>query len=122
MADVDDLQSTDLLETYIEQSQCVLIFLSRGYFHSKNCMRELRKSLEAEKPLVLVHEPDESKGGASLEALKEECDPALRARLFFGARTSNADVSATSSAARRSFATLASLSMRSRSRSVAASS
>ena len=45
-----------------------------------------------------------------------------RARLFFGARTSNAAVSATSSAARRSFATLASLSMRSRSRSVAASS
>ena len=30
--DVDDLEEINLLEEYVDQSGCVLVFLSRGYF------------------------------------------------------------------------------------------
>lgn len=50
--DVDDLQSIDELETYVEDSACVLLFLSRGYFTSRNCQREYETALLASKPMV----------------------------------------------------------------------
>ena len=65
--DVDDLEDIGALETYIAATQAVLIMLSRGYFNSKNCMREVYACSEAGKPLVLVHETDMAKGGAPLE-------------------------------------------------------
>ena len=71
--DVDDLQEIGKLEEYIEQSQCILIFLSRNYFFSTNCLRELDHALKSNKPLVLVHEEDPGKGGAPLEELKADC-------------------------------------------------
>ena len=71
--DVDDLQEIGKLEEYIEQSQCILIFLSRNYFFSANCLRELDHALQSNKPLVLVHEEDPGKGGEPLEQLKADC-------------------------------------------------
>ena len=71
--DVDDLQEIGKLEEYIEQSQCILIFLSRNYFFSTNCLRELDHALKMNKPLVLVHENDLSHGGAALETLMADC-------------------------------------------------
>ncbi|EOD14550.1 hypothetical protein EMIHUDRAFT_196951 [Emiliania huxleyi CCMP1516] len=65
--DVDDLKSIGALEEYISRSQVVLFFLSLGYFGSKNCEREVRASLDRQKPLVLVQEADPKKGG-TLEA------------------------------------------------------
>jgi len=56
--DVDDLSDISALETYIEKSTVVLIFLSQGYFVSTNCLREVRSSAKEGKPLVLVHESD----------------------------------------------------------------
>ena len=72
--DVDDLQdiSEKALEGYVEQSQCILIFLSRGYF-SGNCLVELRAALEMNKPIILVHETDWDKGGAPLNQLMDDC-------------------------------------------------
>ena len=35
-ADVDDLEEIGNLPMYVAASQCVLIFLSKGYFASKN--------------------------------------------------------------------------------------
>ena len=35
--------------------------------------RELYAALDADVPLILVHEADESKGGAPLDAMKAEC-------------------------------------------------
>ena len=55
---MDDLEEIGNLEQYITQTQCVLIFLSKGYFFSTNCKRELRQSLAENKPLCLVHERD----------------------------------------------------------------
>jgi len=67
--DVDDLEEIGALDTYIKSSQCVLIFLSRGYFVSANVLREVDAALDFEKPLVLVHEKELSKGGVLLETL-----------------------------------------------------
>lgn len=53
-------------------SAVFLIFLSKGYFLSKNCRRELYAALALKKPIVTIRE-DESRGGASAEVLKQAC-------------------------------------------------
>ena len=55
------------LEGYVRATSVMLFFLSKKYFGSRNCLREVRASLEQEKPLVLVHEQQEDKGGGPLE-------------------------------------------------------
>jgi len=70
--DVDDLQDIGDLEGYINRSQCVLLFFSRAYFNSRNCRREIESAVNNNKPLVVVHEEDESHGGLPLDALRRE--------------------------------------------------
>ena len=65
----------------------MLFFLSKHYFASRNCLREIEASLNAKQPLVLVHEQQEDKGGGSLEALKAECREEMRVCIFDGRRT-----------------------------------
>ena len=83
----------------------ILFFLSQGYFRSKarlflpprlrtlaprtaaspapqNCLREVRSSLEKDKPLVLVQEADPEKGGGTLQALRDECPEDLQPAIF----------------------------------------
>ena len=74
---MDDLESIDELEEYIDRSQVIMIFVSKGYFLSKNCLREARTAIHKTKPLALVHDP--VRGGATLETIKEhECPPELQ--------------------------------------------
>ena len=40
--DVDDLKDIGDLEEYVEQSAVIMIFVSKGYFKSLNCLREAR--------------------------------------------------------------------------------
>ena len=40
--DVDDLDDVTNLEKYVHESVVVLVFLSRGYFKSINCLREVK--------------------------------------------------------------------------------
>ena len=47
--DVDDLADISMLEEEIEASQTILVFVSRGYFESKNCPRELVHALDRER-------------------------------------------------------------------------
>ena len=73
------------LEGYVRATSVMLFFLSKKYFGSRNCLREVRASLEQEKPLVLVHEQQEGKGGGPLEQLRAECrDDEMRAKIFDG--------------------------------------
>jgi len=72
--DVDNLDDTGDLEQYVGVSQCILIFLSRGYFFSTNCLREVNCTIEKCKPLILVHEKDEDRGGVPLKTLREDCE------------------------------------------------
>ena len=71
--DADRLNDVSRLAESVRSSLAVTVFLSRGYFSSVNCRKELYAALDARLPLILVHEADEGKGGASLSAMKEEC-------------------------------------------------
>ena len=76
--DVDCLDDVGKLEESVEASTCLCIFLSKGYFASANCRRELGAGVALDKPFILVHEADEAKGGASLaelEAARQQVPP-----------------------------------------------
>ena len=64
----------------------ILMFLSKGYFLSRNCLREIHATVEKHKPYLFAHEVDPSKGGATLESLHEELQRPLRKVLFDGRR------------------------------------
>jgi len=68
-----DLKDIGALEQYINETAVVLIFLSKGYFFSRNCLREARASASRSKLLTLVHETDPIKGGLPLSESKMEC-------------------------------------------------
>ena len=73
------------LEGYVCATSVMLFFLSKKYFGSRNCLKEVAFSIEQGKPLVLVQEQQEIKGGGPLEALKAECrDDQMRDAIFFG--------------------------------------
>lgn len=65
----------------------VLLFLSKGYFKSRNCLRELRAAAALSKPLLLVHEHDPAKGGLSLAESIAECPARYRDYVFGGRAT-----------------------------------
>ena len=44
----------------------MLFFLSKQYFTSRNCLREVKATINEQLPLVLVHEQQEEKGGGML--------------------------------------------------------
>ena len=71
--DVDDLDEIDKLEEYVNAAQCFLVFLSKGYFFSKNCLRELDSASACGVMPVLVHEISVDHGGTSLETLRADC-------------------------------------------------
>lgn len=70
--DVDNLEDVGMLERSVQQSAIFFVFLSRWYFASKNCRRELYTALFKNKPIVSIWESDENKGGASLESFRQE--------------------------------------------------
>ena len=71
--DVSDMQLGEgALEQYVQRSANVLVFFSEGYATSKNCMRELRSAVKYGKPLIPVIEMDPTKGGLSMDAMREE--------------------------------------------------
>ena len=80
--DVDDLESTSLIEEYIAASEVVILFISKHYFISRNCQREVREAARLGKKLCLIHETDPTKGGLSLQAAIEECPLTMRSPVF----------------------------------------
>ena len=66
---MDDLESIDALESYIDASQVIMLFCSKGYFQSKNCLREVRSTMEMGKRFCLMHDPEN--GGATLEVVQQ---------------------------------------------------
>jgi hypothetical protein len=84
--DVDDLQDIGDLEKYVENSDVILIFVSGGYFESRNCLREVIATLEQGKAYLFVHEADPDKGGGPLDVLQRKLDPTLCGKLFDGRR------------------------------------
>eukprot|EP00966_Prymnesium_polylepis_P234359 5420933-Prymnesium_polylepis.1 len=68
---VVDVEQLDRLEMHMHASQCVLIYLSKGYFNSDYCLRELDCALRMQKPLLLVHEAGLQNGGEPLGSLQD---------------------------------------------------
>ena len=66
----------------------MIIFMSRGYFHSKNCQRELRAATAQRVPLILVHEIDQSKGFEPVATHQECCPEDVREYVFHEIRNS----------------------------------
>jgi len=62
----------------------MLFFLSKHYFTSRNCLREVKASLDKKRPLVLVHEQQGEKGGGPLETIWAECRKEMRSDIFDG--------------------------------------
>ncbi len=86
---LDDLAKSEGLEFQatiwlaIERSAMVLLFLSRDYFLSANCVREARRAIELGKPLVLVHVPEgRTTGGTALSVHREQCPEDMRGPIF----------------------------------------
>ena len=83
--DVDDLDHVDLIESYLERSSTMLLFLSKGYFQSLNCLREVHATLCLQKHYLLVQEAYTEKGGAPIAELKLELqDKTFRDQVFDG--------------------------------------
>ena len=81
LCSLDFAQDIGALETYIGASQLIQLFCSAGYFKSRNCLREVRATLEQGKDVTLMADPE--KGGAPLEVIKnEECPEELRGPVF----------------------------------------
>jgi len=65
-----DLEDISNLEMYIDSSEHILIFCSQGYFSSKNCMIELRSSVQKKKPILPLMELEMNKGGLTMEQIR----------------------------------------------------
>ena len=60
--DVDDLEEIGDLEGYIERTERILVYCSKAYFKSKNCMRELVSAAKMGKEIIALVDLDASKG------------------------------------------------------------
>ena len=77
-----DLEEIGNLRKYIEQTDCVLFFLSKGYFFSVNCRKEIDAALSNKNPIILLHESDPNRGGAPLLQFWNDCPEELRSSIF----------------------------------------
>ena len=80
--DVDDLEEIGQLENYVHQSQSMLFFLSKGYFFSANCKKEIAATLANGNPTMLLHETDPNRGGAPMDQLLADCPDDWRKEIF----------------------------------------
>ena len=65
----------------VEKTATIMIFVSKGYFKSINCLREADCTVAQNKHITLMHDP--VKGGATLDFIKEnECPERLLKPIF----------------------------------------
>lgn len=58
-------------EEYVDQSEAMLVFLSRGYLDSTNCVRELLRAIACGMPMILMLEGEQRHGGMTDEEMRE---------------------------------------------------
>jgi len=69
--DIENLEDISQLESHIEDSDFVLIFLTKGYLDSKVCHRDLTCAFTNRKRIIACMEADERKGGISREEVRQ---------------------------------------------------
>eukprot|EP00964_Phaeocystis_antarctica_P055766 scaffold32822_cov76-Phaeocystis_antarctica.AAC.1 len=74
----------NLLTYFVQASATVMIFVSKGYFKSANCLREARCTVAKRKPITLVHDPASYLSTyMPLETIRDdECPDELRLDIF----------------------------------------
>lgn len=82
--DVDDLEDLSEIERHVANSTVVLLFLSKGYFHSRACLQEVRTCQTHGKRLILVLERNPMHGGSTLDEHFNACPEDLRTYVFGG--------------------------------------
>eukprot|EP00964_Phaeocystis_antarctica_P159997 scaffold131300_cov63-Phaeocystis_antarctica.AAC.1 len=70
----------------VKQSQSMLFFLSKGYFFSANCKKEIAATLAHSNPIMLLHETDSNRGGAPMDQLLADCPDDWREEIFKACR------------------------------------
>ena len=60
------------LEGYIDRTTTILVYCSKGYFQSRNCMRELISATIKQKPIIALIDPETSHGGLSVEEVRSQ--------------------------------------------------
>ena len=70
--DVDDLEDISDLEGYIDRTVTMFIYCSKGYFESKNCMRELVATFKKKKPVIAVMDLDLTRGGLTKDMIQSQ--------------------------------------------------
>ena len=87
---MDNLHDIGALEALIDATDVIIIFLSGStvegversdYMRSRNCLRELRRAVEAKKRIVLVNETDPQHGAVSMATHRRDCPEDLRRAL-----------------------------------------
>lgn len=89
--DVDNLDDLQHLTTYVENTSCIIVFLSGSfdidgtpvsdYMRSKNCLLELSHAIRKQKPLIIVLEADVKHGGVPMSTHLSECPSELQGAL-----------------------------------------
>jgi len=74
--DVDDLTSGKGAE-FVDVSVATLVFISDGYFTSKNCMRELLRAAVKECHVIVLAETDRNHGGLTRAQVQEQLKDAM---------------------------------------------
>jgi hypothetical protein len=69
---VDDLEDISDLEGYIDRTVCILVYCSKGYFTSKNCIRELVATVYKSKKIIPLIDLDQSRGGMTTEQVHDQ--------------------------------------------------
>ena len=72
---MDDLSEGRGAE-FVDRSELILVFCSRGYADSPNCMRELLRAIFDEKPLIALLEPEAKHGGMTHKEISGAMDVA----------------------------------------------
>ena len=69
-----DIENLDIgnLEGYIDASDTILVFASAGYFERRNCIRELRRSVQKGKRIIAMLETDTKHGGLTQAQVEDE--------------------------------------------------
>jgi hypothetical protein len=71
-AQVDDLEEIGDLEGYIDRTRKILVYCSKGYFQSANCMRELVAATTMSKSTIALLDPDGSRGGLPPKEIQKQ--------------------------------------------------
>ncbi|KAL1495173.1 hypothetical protein AB1Y20_017038 [Prymnesium parvum] len=82
--DVDDMEEVARLEEYVRSTQLVLLFLSDGYFASRNCLREVGATREEGVGLLLVQEEAAEHGGRTIDEFRAAAPEGVRQFVFEG--------------------------------------